>query len=154
MVEKETGEHGRGLGRLVLGPLFCGMTVWLLAAVLVPNFTRCRNYGPLTCCSSNLKNIGTALEMYAADWGGHYPRNLYQLVPTYLKELPECSEVGRMTYRAEFGHEASGNSKHLEEYCLVECTGDNHANSGLLSDYPKYDTVNGLVEGRRHEPSR
>lgn len=32
----------------------------------------CRNYGQLTACKSNCKNIATALEMYAGDNGGHY----------------------------------------------------------------------------------
>lgn len=149
MVEDTPQKFGKGTGLVKVG-----LMVWMLAALLIPNFIRCRNYGPLTCCNSNLKNIGTGLEMYATDWGGHYPRNLNQLVPTYLKELPECSEVGRMTYRAEFGPEASGNSKHLRDYCLVECTGDNHANSGLLSDYPKYDTVKGMWSGGYREARR
>ena len=39
----------------------------ILAAILVPNFIRARAQGQLTACKSNLKNIGTALEMYSTD---------------------------------------------------------------------------------------
>ena len=45
----------------------------ILAAILVPNFIRARAQGQLTACKSNLKNIGTAMEMYSTDWGGKYP---------------------------------------------------------------------------------
>lgn len=40
----------------------------------------CRNYGQLTACKSNCKNIATALEMYAGDNGGHYPLRLQELI--------------------------------------------------------------------------
>ena len=42
----------------------------ILAAILVPNFIRARAQGQLTACKSNLKNIGTAMEMYSTDWSG------------------------------------------------------------------------------------
>ena len=45
----------------------------ILAAILVPNFIRARAQGQLTACKSNLKNIGTAMEMYSTDWSGKYP---------------------------------------------------------------------------------
>ena len=39
----------------------------ILAAILVPNFIRARAQGQVTSCKSNLKNIGTACEMYATE---------------------------------------------------------------------------------------
>ena len=48
----------------------------ILAAILVPNFVRARAQGQLTACKSNLKNVGTALEMYAVDHNGRYPTQL------------------------------------------------------------------------------
>lgn len=36
-------------------------------------FWRARASGQLTACESNMKNIGTAIEMYAEGNGGHYP---------------------------------------------------------------------------------
>ena len=47
----------------------------ILAAILVPNFIRARAQSQLTSCKSNLKNIGTALEMYFTDHNGQYPHS-------------------------------------------------------------------------------
>ncbi len=128
-----------GLGFLVSGGL-----------LLVPNFICTRNYGPLTICKSNLKNIGTALEMYSTDYSGHYPRNLGLLVPNYLKALPVCPTAGYVTYRAEFGPSAPGNEKEpFEDYYLVECTGANHLDYQVPADYPKYNGIEGLIERPR-----
>ena len=42
----------------------------ILAAILFPVFARARMKAQQTACVSNLKQIGTALAMYASDWGG------------------------------------------------------------------------------------
>lgn len=42
-------------------------------------------------CHANLKNLGTALEMYATDFSGQYPMTLQQLAPEYLKQLPHLA---------------------------------------------------------------
>lgn len=106
-----------------------------------------RGQGPLTACHSNLKNIGTALEMYSTDWSGHYPRNLQQLVPNYIKELPECPSAGYMSYRADFGLQAPGNNGQFQDYYFMECAGDHHADDGLPPNYPQYTGIEGLLDG-------
>ncbi len=74
-----------------------------LAAILViPQFIRPRNSGQLTACKSNLKNFGTALEMYAYDHAGRYPSSATQLTPNYLKTLPKCPTAGRDTYSSTY----------------------------------------------------
>lgn len=65
------------------------MAVLILLAIVTPNFVRCRCQSSLMACKSNLKNIGTALEMYSTDHGT-YPRNLTELTPDYLKTVPKC----------------------------------------------------------------
>lgn len=72
--------------------------VGVLAAILGPNFYRARAGGSLTACKSNLKNIGTAFEMYSTDWSGHYPKDISRLTPNYLKTFPECPQAGKDTY--------------------------------------------------------
>ena len=42
-------------------------------SVLVPGFVRAPEQGKVTACKTNLKHIGTAIEMYATDHGGKYP---------------------------------------------------------------------------------
>ena len=58
----------------------CG--VFALAFLLVlPNFIRHGTGGQLTACKSNLKNFGTALEMYATDHSGRMPPSAALLTP-------------------------------------------------------------------------
>jgi len=76
--------------------------ICVLAAILVPNFVRARARGQLTACKSNLKNIGTALEMYFTDNQGRYPVALSQLTPSYLKSVPTCPATGKDTYSPGF----------------------------------------------------
>jgi hypothetical protein len=54
--------------------------------------------GGLTMCKANLKNVGTALEMYATDWDGNYPTTLGLLTPNYLKTVPTCAEAWDQDY--------------------------------------------------------
>lgn len=45
----------------------------ILAAILFPVFARVREQGRSISCASNLRQIGTALSMYAEDNGSRYP---------------------------------------------------------------------------------
>ena len=45
----------------------------VLAAMLFPTFSRVRELGRRTSCQSNLKQLGTAFQMYIADYDYHYP---------------------------------------------------------------------------------
>jgi hypothetical protein len=100
----------------------------------------------LTACKSNLKNLGTALEMYSTDWDGKYPSTLDSVLPIYLKTLPECPAAATMSYVAEFGPTASGNHQHFEDYYILHCSGHHHKAVSLEENYPKYNGVEGLIE--------
>ena len=41
-------------------------------------------------CSSNLKNLATAIEGYASQHHGEIPSQLSQIVPAYLSHAPQC----------------------------------------------------------------
>ena len=120
--------------------------VVILGMILVPNLIHRGCGGLLTACKSNLKNIGTGLEMYSTDYSGRYPRNLNQLTPNYLKTLPECPQAGYVTYRADFGLSAPHNTEQFEDYYFVECTGDTHGSYGYPPNFPAYTSILGLVE--------
>ena len=122
------------------------LLVFLAVLLILPNFVRGHCQGALTACKSNLKNIGTGLEMYSTDWSGHYPRNLEALTPNYLKTIPECPTAGRVTYRLTVGLNAPSNSGSFEDYYLIECTGRSHANVSVPPNYPMYDGIQGLIE--------
>ena len=112
----------------------------ILAAILVPNFIRARAQGQFTACKSNLKNIGTALEMYSTDASGRYPTALTILTPNYLKNIPTCPSAGAATYTG--GYTAASNP---DAYTVV-CTGTNHKAVDASAAYPQYNSVQGLIE--------
>jgi prepilin-type N-terminal cleavage/methylation domain-containing protein len=118
----------------------------ILAAILVPNFIRARAQGQLTACKSNLKNIGTALEMYSTDWSGKYPTATTLLTPNYLKTIPECPAAASVTYTASFGTAGTMNTQSYQDYYYVECTGGNHEAVSVTANYPAYNGIQGLIE--------
>jgi prepilin-type N-terminal cleavage/methylation domain-containing protein len=118
----------------------------ILAAILVPNFIRARAQGQLTACKSNLKNIGTALEMYSTDWSGKYPTGTTVLTPNYLKTIPECPAAATNTYTSTFGSSATFNPDSYTDYYFVECTGANHLPVSVTANYPAYNGIQGLIE--------
>ena len=119
----------------------------LLSAILLPSFLRSRAPGQLTACKSNLKNIGTALEMYSTDFAGKYPRNIDQLRPNYLKTIPECPAADRTTYRVSFGRNAPGNANPgYADYFFIECVGGNHENASVTGDYPVFQSMPAIHE--------
>ena len=63
----------------------------VLAGIMIPNFVKAREEARRTASIENLKSIGTALEMYAADNDGCYPAQLSKLTPDYLKAIPPCA---------------------------------------------------------------
>jgi hypothetical protein len=97
-----------------------------------------RRYGQISACKSNLKNIGTALEMYSTDNIGRYPRSLNELTPNYLRSLPTCSSAGRMTYAYIFAVRPDAYT--------VFCAGSHHNAAGYKPDFPKYDSVTGIID--------
>ena len=112
----------------------------ILAAILVPNFIRARAQGQATACKSNLKNIGTALEMYSTDNSGRFPVALGSLTPNYLKTIPSCPSIGSNTYTGGFT-----SSSNPDSY-TVYCNGTNHAGVNYSGNYPQYTSTQGLLE--------
>jgi hypothetical protein len=68
------------VGRWVVAGLLICMIVVLLAATLMPALSRARSGARSASTTSNLKNIGLAVEMYQKDHGGWTPPNLQILV--------------------------------------------------------------------------
>lgn len=112
----------------------------ILAAILVPNFIRARAQGQLTSCKSNLKNIGTALEMYSTDYGGRYPTTMPILTPNYLRVIPTCPSAGSDTYSGSYSQQTNPDGYRYQ------CQGGNHVGVDISADYPAYDAISGLQE--------
>jgi hypothetical protein len=100
--------------------------------------------GLVSACETNLKNMGTSLEMYAIDWSGQCPQDLGQLTPNYLRSLPECPAAGEVTYKYVQGPDAPGNNDDHKDYFFLACQGSSHKAAGRPQDFPQYDKVRGL----------
>lgn len=119
----------------------------ILAAILVPNFKKARIRSQLTTCASNCKNVATALEVYAIDFGGRYPQNsggagLTQLVTHgNIGRLPTCPSAGIMTF-VDFS------TRLTPDAYSFTCVGLNHNeayNSFTVGGYPQYSNDGGLT---------
>ncbi|MCL5773287.1 MAG: hypothetical protein M1536_02770 [Firmicutes bacterium] len=91
-------------------------------------------------CESNLKNVSTALEMYATDNQGHYPASLSQIVPAYLRSIPACPAAGKDTYSSSYT-----SSQNPDAYTFY-CSGDNHKEVNAGENYPQYSSSQGLIQ--------
>lgn len=116
-----------------------GAVLWI-----APHFVR-RPGGGLTACKSNLKNMATILEMYASDFGGHYPQRLACMVPVYLKQIPTCPAAQHETYTYQ--------SRQKPDSFSLTCAGDNHHDfyarifPGKSShNYPSYSAERGFAD--------
>ncbi len=105
-------------------------------------------------CQSNLKNLGTALEMYTTDHNKKFPANLEELRPEYLREIPQCvkgikdNTPASRFYKKFRGIGTTGYayevSEDREAYTMY-CVGKNHDIVGISENYPQYNSVSGLT---------
>ncbi len=113
--------------------LFLLVTLPVLAEdkreICTRHFERSKMGAQLVACTSNLKNIATATEMYATDHGGQLPTSIQQLTPEYLRTLPTNPASGK-------GY----------DYKLVDAThylittqGDSFKPMGVPPGYPRYE---------------
>lgn len=96
----------------------------------------------LECCS-NLKNIGTALEIYSTDNNDRYPAKLQQLVPEYLRLIPTCPAAAKDTYSESY--QLSKDGKDYSFYCK----GHYHKGEGAPENDPSYNSKTGLVKKKK-----
>lgn len=110
----------------------------ILGLVIAPNFLGTRCPGQATACKSNLKNIGIALEMYSSDNSGYFPPAIYYITPNYIRLIPTCPSARAVTYIYTVGI-------NYKSY-TVFCSGYNHKSIQLPPNYPKYDSIQGLID--------
>ena len=89
-------------------------------------------------CRSHLKTIGTACEMYFTDKNA-YPTSLEQLVPMYLKTVPDCIPGEKNSYELR--------NVSAENY-EVHCISPGHKHLGEKDEEKRHYTgIEGLVQG-------
>ena len=120
---------------LVVAAIFVGLVFLHFVSV---GF-RTRHQGRLTGCKSNLKNIGTAVELYSSDSGGRFPNRLTDLERRYLKAIPTCPSAATNTYTRGYS-----NALNPDAYTVV-CAGSHHSNLNQGENYPQYTSTLGLI---------
>lgn len=124
---------------------FLTIAILVVSAILLKNAIhthfRLRGSGRYTQCQSNLRSIGTALELYSCDIGELYPASLSQLTPKYLKTIPICAAGGVKNGGYETTYRVSSNRRAYSFFCV----GVNHPDVGVGRNYPQYNSYSGLT---------
>lgn len=123
------------------------VTAVYFAYFALTNLTRSRVQGSVPPCLGMLKNIGTALEMYADDHNGDLPKTLDDLTPRYLRAYPVCPVAQLRTYRLITGPLAPKNPDGRDDYAYVECTSA-HQSAFTAT----YDNLGGLITSSAGRP--
>ena len=128
----------RGLTMIEL--MIVMFVILILAALIAYNVNRAQLRGQYGGCVSNLKNMGTALNLYANDNAMRYPTTIVGVTPTYLKAVPTCPAAGYTTYLTGFA-----SSSNPDAYTLI-CAGSNHVQVGKAPNFPQFVSGTGLIE--------
>ena len=71
------------------------LIIGILIAIAIPIYNSTQENARLKACQSNLRTIDGAISQYQADGGDVSTlKNVDQLVPTYIKEVPKCPSGG------------------------------------------------------------
>ncbi|MEQ8225785.1 MAG: hypothetical protein ABRQ37_25960, partial [Candidatus Eremiobacterota bacterium] len=115
--------------------------------VFIPALLCSRRSAEWSVCEANLKNLGTALEMYSSDNNGLYPSGLNKLVEksnegSYMKKIPKCLVIHNYfhgKYRDCYEYAVSEDYKNF----TIQCN-QGHKGASMLQ-YPQYNHYQGLI---------
>ena len=85
MKGKRHRERGFTLVEIVLVIVLIG----ILAAIIVPKFAGQTDKAKIAATKANIESLRSAIRLYQANNDGAFPSTLTDLVPTYLKAVPE-----------------------------------------------------------------
>jgi len=109
-----------------------------LVMLLIPNLRWTVYKTQLSGCQQNIKNLTTAVQLYANDNEDFYPESLEKIKPDYFQYIPTCPSAGADTYTS--GYEISDDKKIYTLYCK----GKNHGILGLGENEPYWSLYEGL----------
>lgn len=143
----------RGRGFTLIELMIVIAIISILCLIMLPNMMRSRDAAKLSSCKYNLRSIAAAMEIYATDNSGMYPKKLDTLTTVdinghaYMRTIPSCPVAGSNAPYLQ-GYEVVSAPKNA--YTL-SCKGNYHKIMGLDDDYPKYSAVRGLIESQNTE---
>lgn len=150
---KHTSVYARNLGFTLIELMIVIAIISILCLIMLPNMMRSRDAAKLSSCKYNLRSIAAAMEIYATDNSGMYPKKLDTITTVdtnghaYMRTIPSCPVAGSNAPYLQ-GYEVVSAPKNA--YTL-SCKGNYHKIMGLDDDYPKYSAVRGLIESQNTE---
>ena len=118
---------------------------WILSGLILlwflnTNYLHINHCGDaFPTCKAGLKNLASAIDMYAVDHNGKFPAALSQLVPEYLAKQPHCS-----FHEVPYGYLFDQKAKNYTLYCL-----EGHRMLKKNFGYPQYCGLRGLIDNNR-----
>lgn len=108
--------------------------IGLLASVVLLSLSSARSKGRDAKRVSEVRSLGSALELYADGNGGTYPAALSSLATTFIASVPQDPDpgCGLATYTYGVGGTPSGTTYSLT-FCLENGTGSYGAGTHTLS---------------------
>ncbi|MEQ8169536.1 MAG: serine/threonine-protein kinase [Candidatus Eremiobacterota bacterium] len=121
----------------------------VFSILFLPKFFAVRASGHLIFCENNIKNLATALEMYATDNNGLYPDGFYKLAELpdnkkpYINKIPDCLRSRKIydkKHLTSYEYTVSEDFKNFTAWCIQF-----HQDAGIPAGYPQYNPYQGLI---------
>ncbi len=103
------------------------LIIGILVAIAVPVFVNTSNNAKTRSCQANLRTIDGTIQTYGAD-AQQDPSTLLELVPTYLKRVPDCPVDSTHSYNIEAADPVAGPAQ-----SKIEC-GNADGRGGIEDD--------------------
>lgn len=125
--------------------------ILMLAGLLLPTVAGMRERGRRVTCANNLKQIGAALHMYAADYHEQFPAKLGDLYPNYIDDekvfdCPSNSSEGT-AQSSDYDYTATKSLLDATTDTVVTDKADNHKGKGgnvlYIGGHVKWDPAAG-----------
>lgn len=134
--------------------LFVIAIISLLAALLFPVFARAREMARATSCLSNMKQMGTALQIYLQDYDETYPMNR---LPDATHAMQGCTLTGDSTYPLSNLEESSVNWRrviqpYIKNRAVQVCPSNSYADSAPMAGIVPGDQSNPYYQPKDYLP--
>ena len=134
-----------GVNWFIIIPLLMLMSYIIFGSYI--NYLDAKASGYYTSCQSRMKNIATALEIYAENNNGKFPSKMEMLTPDYLSNIPTCEG-----YKAKFEIIRRRRLQYQDTYRVNDdfsiytfyCASKDHHPVGVRDNYPQYSSIEGL----------